>query len=233
VLAAPAAPPTVRGPFTPPRRSLRPPCATHARPQPIDASCSEARGSQAHSQRSGRSPPPCSGALPRPDRPAATYAEQDAFSATTRPTPIAKSWNRFAGIAALRRALGTHCLTWSATPRGWLQGDEHRPAPIAMRLRHPRSQRDLPYDRFVRQQLAGDRLEPDNPEPSLPPASTGSGPTSTTLPISNSAGRIPRRCHRHDRRCLLGLTSAAPLPRSQVRPDLAGHYFGCNPSSPP
>jgi len=52
--------------------------------------------------------PPCSGALPRPDRPCCpTIAEQDAFLSDGLARRLSQSRGSLAGIAALRRALGT------------------------------------------------------------------------------------------------------------------------------
>jgi hypothetical protein len=43
--------------------------------------------------------------------------------------------------------------------------------------------RDLPYDRFIRQQIAGDELFPNDRRQRLPPGSIACGPTRATLPI--------------------------------------------------
>ncbi len=86
---------------------------------------------------------------------------------------------------------------------------------------------DLPYDRFIRQQLAGDELEPDNPEAliatglnRLVPRRVQRGQRRAT-PAGDS--RRPDRRHGPD---LPGADDRLrPVPRPQVRSDLAGRLL--------
>ena len=87
-----------------------------------------------------------------------------------------------AGLAALRRALGPALAgrgalrresgLQSATRRGRTPGD------IAT-TSSGRFNTDKPYDRFVREQIAGDEIWPDDPKRASRPASTGTTRTST------------------------------------------------------
>ena len=88
---------------------------------------------------------------------------------------------------------------------------------------------DLPYDQFVKAQLAGDLMDekPRVQDAAGDSASSASGPWY----YDNGAVEITRADERHDRvdvvsRGFLGLTVALrPLSRSQVRPDSDHDYY--------
>ncbi len=96
-----------------------------------------------------------------------TPEEQDAFLADESPRTLMRrssiGCSPRRATASVGRSTGS---TWSAMPRPTAS----RKTPIG-RMRTSiaitsfgRFNADLPYDRFIRQQLAGDELEPDNPE---------------------------------------------------------------------
>jgi hypothetical protein len=95
-----------------------------------------------------------------------TVAEQDAFLADASPDAYAKVVDRL--LASSR--YGEHwALPWLDLVRyaesDGFKADEYRPHAHQYRDYVIRAlNADLPYDRFIRQQLAGDELEPDNPE---------------------------------------------------------------------
>jgi hypothetical protein len=95
-----------------------------------------------------------------------TVAEQEAFLADSLPDAYAKVVDRL--LASSR--YGEHwALHWLDLVRyaesDGFKADDYRPHAHQYRDYVIRAlNADLPYDRFIRQQLAGDELEPDNPE---------------------------------------------------------------------
>lgn len=95
-----------------------------------------------------------------------TLAEQEAFLADTSPNAYEKVVDRLLASPHY----GEHCaqpwldLVRYAETDGF-KADDYRPSAHLYRDYVIRAlNADLPYDRFIRQQLAGDELEPDNPD---------------------------------------------------------------------
>ena len=86
---------------------------------------------------------------------------------------------------------------------------------------------DLPYDRFVRQQLAGDELEPQNPDALIATGLVRLYPEDINASnmVSAAAGDSGRH-HRKHRPCIPGPDDRlCPLPRSQIRRHQAGRLL--------
>ena len=95
-----------------------------------------------------------------------TVAEQEAFLRDTSPDAYRKVVERLLASPAYGERWAQHWLDLVryAETDGF-KADDHRPAAHRYRDYVIRSLNvDLPYDRFIRQQLAGDELEPDNPD---------------------------------------------------------------------
>ena len=98
-----------------------------------------------------------------------TLAEQEAFLADQSPDAYAKVVDRLLDSPRHGERWAQHWLDLVryAESDGFkaddLRPDAHRYRDYVIRAFNA----DLPYDRFVRQQLAGDELEPDNPEARL------------------------------------------------------------------
>ncbi len=95
-----------------------------------------------------------------------TLAEQDAFLADASPGAYEKVVDRLLASPRFGERWAQHWLDLVryAESDGF-KADDHRPAAHRYRDYVIRAlNADLPYDRFVRQQLAGDELEPDNPD---------------------------------------------------------------------
>ncbi len=167
-----------------------------------------------------------------------TIAEQEAFLVDDLAGRLPEGRRPSAGLAALRRTLG-HAL---ARPRPLrrdrrLQG--RRPATrgaIATAITSSvRSTPTCPTTVLSEQQLAGDELEPDNPDAldrhrlQSAVARRVQRRQPRTAPPGN-----PRRHDRHDRAGFPRPDGRlCPLPRSQVRPDPAkGLLTACKRSSP-
>ena len=86
---------------------------------------------------------------------------------------------------------------------------------------------DLPYDRFIRQQLAGDELEPDNPEALVATGLNRLYPDEyNAANVRAAAAGDSRRPDRSDRPGVPGADDRLrAVPRSQVRSDLAGRLL--------
>ena len=152
---------TAAPPHAAERARRRPYRQSHRRlhPRPVG-------GTRTRPQSTGR---PRHAAAPRnlrPDRPAADQRRAGSIPARRRPKRLPQGGRATAGVTGPRRARAQHWLDLVryAETDGF-KADEHRPA--AHRYRDyviAAFNADLPYDRFVCQQLAGDELEPDNPQ---------------------------------------------------------------------
>jgi hypothetical protein len=94
-----------------------------------------------------------------------TVAEQEAFLADNSPNAYEKVVDRLLGSPRFGERWAQHWLDLVryAETDGF-KADDYRPHAYEYRDYVIRAfNADLPYDRFIRQQLAGDELEPDNP----------------------------------------------------------------------
>ena len=105
----------------------------------------------------------------------------------------------------------------------WLRPDAYKYRDYVIRSLN----NDLPYDRFIREQLAGDELEPNNPQALIATGLNRLYPDE--LNASDLSAAAARIAQRRDRRHRLGIPRAdarlRPMPRSQVRSDHAGRLL--------
>ena len=158
-----------------------------------------------------------------------TPAEQAAFLADQSPDAYAKVVDRLLASPRYGERWAQHWLDlvrYSETEgfkKDTLRPDAHRYRDYVIRAFND----DLPYDRFIRQQLAGDELEPDNPDALI---ATG------LIPLYpddiNASNMVQQRQEILDDitentgLAFLGLTiGCAPVPRSQVRSHQAGRLL--------
>ena len=97
-----------------------------------------------------------------------TPEEVEAFVADPEPDEpaFARVVDRLLASPHYGEQMGRHWLDVAryADTSGFANDYERRQRLALPRLRRPLVQRDKPYDRFVREQIAGDEIDPDNPE---------------------------------------------------------------------
>ena len=173
----------------------------------------------------------------------ATYEEIQAFEKDTSRGCIRQSGRQAAGLSPIWRAMGPHLagrrtLLRRRLPNPQSESKGYRPYPNAYNYRDWVIQAfndDLPFDQFVKAQIAGDLAEPQI-RPKVLPATgfLGLGPWY----YDNGAFEITRADERHDRvdavtRGFLGLTVACarchnhkydPIPQTDYY-SLAGVFY--------
>ena len=161
----------------------------------------------------------------RPHRPAAAPEEVEAFLADPAPDAYEKVVDRLLASPAFGERWARHWLDPARFAES--HGFEHDyPRPFAYHYRDfviRAINADMPYDQFVRWQIAGDELAPADPEALAATGFLGAGvyPTQITTP-GGRAGPVRRhgRHARHHRaRDARPHRRLRPLPRPQVRPD--------------
>ena len=189
-----------------------------------------ARGERACARARGRPADAPPAAELRPDRPAAdARGGRRVPRPTARRTPTSGSsiacW-RARITASAGRSTGS---TWRGTPTPTASSST-RPGPTPGGIATGSStalNRDMPYDRFVRLQLAGDEVAPDDPGAFI---ATGFNRCYPDMVDLNDQGlRRQNALERHHRDDGPGLPRPddrlRPLPRPQVRPDPPGRLL--------
>ena len=158
-----------------------------------------------------------------------TPEEIDAFADGSATQAYRHGGRPAAGLAALRRALGRGTgWTWCAMPsrRARRAISRYRNAWRYRDYVIDRFNQDMPYDRFIREQIAGDLLPADSDAEPRQPASSPrvSGPRRQGRESASSVHSFLMDIVDEQidviGQAFLGLTVALrPLPRPQVRPD--------------
>ncbi len=152
-----------------------------------------------------------------------TLEEVDAFNADDAPDAYERLIDRLLASPRYGQRWARHWLDLVryAESDGYRQ-DALRPHAWRYRDYVVRSfNTDKPYDRFLTEQLAGDELDPDEPELKIATGFLRMGTYEyNQRNVRGPVGRHPQRDHRRHRRSLPGAEHRlCPLPRPQVRPD--------------
>ena len=146
----------------------------------------------------------------------------DAFLADERPDAYERLVDRLLASPRYGQRWARHWLDLVrfAESDGY-RSDAYRPAAWRYRDYVVRSFNvDRPYDRFLTEQLAGDELDPDDPELASPPAISGWARTNTTSATCPASGPTSSTTSPTSRaRSSSAEHRLRPMPRSQVRPD--------------
>ena len=150
-----------------------------------------------------------------------TPEEIDAFLADDAPDAFARVVDRLLASPHYGERWGRHWLDVARYGEDQAHSFQPRLYPYGYRYRDwliRAFNRDMPYDRFILEQIAGDLL--DEPGPPRPPARPGLLRPGAGLLRRRQEARPVRRPHRHpDPRLPRPDRRLRPLPRPQVRPD--------------
>ena len=143
-------------------------------------------------------------AVLRPDRPAADARGGRRVRRRPGARRLREAGRPAAGVAALRRALGPALARPGPLRRDATASRPTTPRPTPGAIATTSSARfnaDKPYDRFVREQLAGDELDPDDPEALIATGFNRHCPDEyNAVNLEQRPARNPQRHDRHDRR---------------------------------
>ena len=164
-----------------------------------------------------------------------TPEEIDAFSTIRRPMPMSNCSIDCSRRRTMAKSGAGTGSTWCATPRPMATNataPNRSPGVIAITSSTSFND-DKPYDRFVKEQLAGDELPDHTPTRSWPRVTIALAlGRRTRRPRAGPLRRIRRSCVRHDRPGVSRHDAQlCPLPRSQDRPDFQKDYYRFSRSS--
>ena len=170
--------------FRPLAAAVPPRCGTrrgYARRSTGSSSPSWTRGPPAES--AGRPPRADPPGHVRPDRPAADAEEVDAFVRDPSPDAYERLVDRLLASPHYGERWARHWMDVArfAESHGYEQ-DYDRPVRVPLsRLPDPALNQDMPFDQFLRWQIAGDELAPDDPQAMAATGFLGAGAFPTQL----------------------------------------------------